>query len=146
MVFSRPRGLRASMRYPVLSGSPLRADFHTTTNATMTQECFVSPRKVLLLIVPGGFYWSVPRESWCSFPFVFLHREQWSVLRLCSVTTETQAEWILYLRLAVSQSSSREVVSATEVMWLFRIYIFSSLRAVPRGPQIVFELSFCRPE
>ena len=55
----------------------------------MTEECFDFPRRVLLLTVPGGFYWSVPRESWCSFPLVFLHREQWSELRLCSVTTET---------------------------------------------------------
>ena len=46
------------------------------------------------------------------------------------MTTETQAEWILYLRLAVSQCSSREVVSAIGVMWFFRFYIFSSLRAV----------------
>ena len=35
MVFSRPRGLWASMRYPVLSGSPLRADLYTTTIATI---------------------------------------------------------------------------------------------------------------
>ena len=41
------------------------------------------PHKVLLLTVPGGFYWSVPRESWCSFPLVFSHREQCSELRLC---------------------------------------------------------------
>ena len=70
------------------------------------------PHKVLLLTVPGGFYWSVPRESWCSFPLVFSHREQ------CSsdcVTTVLQAEWFWYLRLtveerALSQCSSREVV------------------------------------
>ena len=35
IVFSRPRGLWASMRNPVLSGSPLRADLYTTTIATI---------------------------------------------------------------------------------------------------------------
>ena len=35
MTFSRPRGLWAPMRYPVLSGSPLHADLHTTTIATI---------------------------------------------------------------------------------------------------------------
>ena len=77
----------------------------------LTEERFDFPRRVQLLTVPGGFYWTVPRDSWCSFPLVFLHREQWSELRLCSVTTESQAEWILYLCLTVSQCSSREVVS-----------------------------------
>ena len=77
----------------------------------LTKECFDFPRRVLLLTAPGDFYWSVPRESWCSFPLVFLRREQWSELRLCSVTTESQEEWILYLRLTVSQCSSSDGVA-----------------------------------
>ena len=74
--FVKAFGLHTSLRYHRVARC-----VPTSTQRQLRQYgggVFDFPRRVLLLTVPGGFYWSVPRESWCSFPLVFSHREQWS--------------------------------------------------------------------
>ena len=64
-------GLYRSLRCPVLSGSPLP----TRTQRQVRQYgggLLDFPRRVQLTTVLGGFYWSAPRKSWCSFPMVVL--------------------------------------------------------------------------